>query len=115
MPDFDRTSPTFVNLVSALCKAMEYIPAGPDGFDRSLVWPLLVAGSISVQQSGFRSMFAERSALLGEAANFGSYGRVKNLLEEVWRVNDDNLAKGNTQSVHWRDMMRQKNWDFLLI
>jgi hypothetical protein len=60
-------------------------------------------------------MFAERSALLGEAAEFGSYGRVKNLLEEVWRVNDDNLAKGNTQSVHWRDMMRQKNWDFLLI
>ncbi|KAI4609578.1 uncharacterized protein J4E87_005393 [Alternaria ethzedia] len=115
VPDFDRTSATFVNLVSALCKAMEYIPAGPDGFDRSLVWPLLVAGSVSVQQSGFRSMFAERSALLGEAANFGSYGRVKNLLEEVWQVNDDNLAKGNTQSVHWRDMMRQKNWDFLLI
>ncbi|CAA9962311.1 hypothetical protein CFE70_005726 [Pyrenophora teres f. teres 0-1] len=115
VPDFDRTSPTFVNLVSALCKAMEYIPAGPDGFDRSLVWPLLVAGSISVPQSGFRKMFAERSALLGEASNFGSYGRVKNLLEEVWRVNDDNLAKGITQSVHWRDMMRQMNWDFLLI
>jgi hypothetical protein len=115
VPDFDRTSPTFVNLVSALCKAMEYIPAGPDGFDRSLVWPLLVAGSISVPQSSFRAMFSERSALLGEAANFGSYGRVQELLHEVWLVNDDNLAKGNTQSVHWRDMMRQKNWDFLLI
>jgi hypothetical protein len=115
VPDFDRTSPAFVNLVSALCKAMEYIPAGPDGFDRSLVWPLLVAGSVSVPQSGFRKMFSERSALLGEAAEFGSYGRVKELLSEVWRVNDDNLANGNTQSVHWRDMMHQKGWDFLLI
>lgn len=115
VPDFDRTSPSFVNLVSALCQAMEYIPAGPDGFDRSLVWPLLVAGSISLPGSGFRSMFAERSALLGDAANFGSYGRAKELLTEVWRVNDDNLVKGSTQSVHWRDTMRQKGWDFLLI
>lgn len=115
VPDFDRTSPSFVNLVSALCKAMEYIPAGPDGFDRSLVWPLLVAGSISLPASGFRNMFAERSALLGDAANFGSFGRVKELLNQVWRANDNNLAKGNTQSVHWRDMMRQKGWDFLLI
>ncbi|OAL53235.1 hypothetical protein IQ07DRAFT_354492 [Pyrenochaeta sp. DS3sAY3a] len=115
VPDFDRTSHSFVNLVSALCKAMDYIPAGADGFDRALVWPLLVAGSISLPNSGFRKMFAERANLLGDAANFGSFGRVKELLNEVWMVNDDNLAKGNTQSVHWRDMMRQKGWDFLLI
>ncbi|KAF2854692.1 C6 sexual development transcription factor-like protein NosA [Plenodomus tracheiphilus IPT5] len=115
VPDFDRTSPSFVNLVSALCKAMEYIPAGSEGFDRSLVWPLLVAGSISLPGSSFRSMFAERSALLGDAANYGSYGKVRELLNQVWLVNDDNLAKGSTQSIHWRDMMRQKGWDFLLI
>lgn len=115
VPDFDRTSHSFVNLVSALVKAMEYIPAGPNGFDRSLVWPLLVAGSISLPESGFRKMFSERSALLGDSANFGSFGRVEELLHEVWRVNDDNLAKGITQSVHWRDTMRQKGWDFLLI
>lgn len=115
VPDFDRTSPSFVNLVSAMVKAMEYIPAGPHGFDRSLVWPLLVAGSIALPESSFRQMFSERAALLGEAANFGSFGRVKELLQEVWRVNDDNLAKGITQSIHWRDTMRQKGWDFLLI
>lgn len=115
VPDFDRTSPSFVNLVSALCKAMEYIPAGIHGFDRSLVWPLLIAGSISLPCSSFRSMFSERSALLGDAANFGSYGKVRNLLQEVWLVNDESLAKGSTQSIHWRDMMHQKGWDFLLI
>ncbi len=115
VPDFDRTSHSFVNLVSALCKAMEYIPSGPDGFDRSLVWPLLVAGSISLPNSSFRKMFAERASLLGAASNFGSFGRVQELLNEVWRVNDSNLAKGSTQSVHWRDVMQQKGWDFLLI
>ncbi|KAL6706863.1 DNA-binding transcriptional regulator ume6 [Coniothyrium glycines] len=115
VPDFDRTSPSFVNLVSAMVKAMEYIPAGPHGFDRSLVWPLLVTGSIALPDSSFRQMFSDRSAALGDAANFGSFGRVKELLHEVWRVNDETLAKGITQSVHWRDTMRQKGWDFLLI
>ena len=40
---------------------------------------------------------------------------MKALLNEVWSVNDYNLAKGIKQSVHWRDTMQQKGWDFLLI
>jgi hypothetical protein len=94
---------------------MEYIPTGPEGFDRSLVWPLLVAGSVSLPNSTFRTMFAQRAGQLGGSSEFGSFGRVKELLSEVWRVNDNNLAKGTIQSVHWRDTMRQKGWDFLLI
>ncbi|KAJ8107639.1 hypothetical protein OPT61_g8726 [Boeremia exigua] len=115
VPDFDRTQPINANLVSALTKAMDYIPAGPEGFDRSLVWPLLVAGTASLPNSSFRKMFAERSTRLGDAANSGSFGRMKALLNEVWAVNDYNLSKGVKQSVHWRDTMQQKGWDFLLI
>jgi hypothetical protein len=115
VPDFDRTQGSIANLVKALSDAMEYIPAGPDGFDRSLVWPLLVAGSVSLPNSPFRAMFAERTARLGEASNFGSFGRIKELLKDVWSINDAALAKGDKQSVHWRDTMRQKGWDFLLI
>jgi len=94
---------------------MNFIPAGPEGFDRSLVWPLLIAGSVSLPGSSFRTMFSERSAQMGEAAQFGSFGRVKELLKDVWRLNDDALARGERQGVHWRDAMRQKSWDFLLI
>jgi hypothetical protein len=115
VPDFDRTQGSIANLVTALSDAMEYIPAGPDGFDRSLVWPLLVAGSVSLPNSSFRTMFAERTSRLGEASNFGSFGRIKELLKDVWSMNDGALAKGDKQSVHWRDAMRQKGWDFLLI
>jgi len=115
VPDFDRTQGSIANLVNALSDAMEYIPAGPDGFDRSLVWPLLVAGSVSLPNSSFRHMFTERATRLGEASEFGSFGRVKDLLKDVWRINDDFFLKGDKQSVHWRDMMQQKGWDFLLI
>ena len=115
VPDFDRTQAINANLVSALSKAMEYIPAGPEGFDRSLVWPLLIAGSVSLPHSSFRKMFSERASRLGAAASTGSFGRMKELLGEVWRVNDANLTKGIKQSVHWRDTMQQRVWDFLLI
>ena len=115
VPDFDRTQPINANLVSALSKAMDFIPAGAEGFDRSLVWPLLVAGTVSLPNSSFRKMFSERTARLGDASNSGSFGRMKALLNEVWSVNDYNLSKGIKQSVHWRDTMQQKGWDFLLI
>jgi hypothetical protein len=115
VPGYDRTQASSINLVNAFCKAMEYIPMGAEGFDRSLVWPLLVAGSVSLPSSTFRTMFSQRAHQLGAASEFGSYGRVKELLSEVWRVNDSKLAEGSIQSVHWRDTMRQRGWDFLLI
>jgi len=115
VPDFDRTQASITNLVSALSDAMEFVPGGAEGFDRSLVWPLLIAGSVSLPGSSFRTMFADRANRLGEASDFGSFGRIKELLKDVWRINDDALANGDKQSVHWRDTMRQKGWDFLLI
>ncbi|KAF2749629.1 C6 sexual development transcription factor-like protein NosA [Sporormia fimetaria CBS 119925] len=115
VPDFDRTQSSIDNLVRSLCAMMEFIPAGPDGFDRSLVWPILIAGSVSLPTSTFRTMFADRCNRLGDASNFGSFGKAKELLKDVWAVNDAALAKGDKQSVHWRDMMRQKGWDVLLI
>lgn len=115
VPDFDRTQASIANLVHALSDAMNNVPAGPDGFDGSLVWPLLVAGSVSLPNSSFRKMFADRCNRLGEASDFGSFGKIKELLKDVWSINDDALAKGDKQSVHWRDTMRQKGWDFLLI
>jgi hypothetical protein len=115
LPDFDRQQPNIINLVASLADAMDYIPAGLEGFDRSLVWPLLVAGSVSLPGSTFRSKLAERSAGMVETAQFGSFGRMKELLQQVWRINDEAALRGEQQSVHWRDVMRQCGWDFLLI
>jgi hypothetical protein len=115
VPGYDRTQASSINLVNAFCKAMDSIPLGANGFDRSLVWPLLVAGSVSLPSSPFRAMFTQRAAQLGSLSDFGAFGRVQELLRQVWLVNDTNLASGIIQSVHWRDTMRQNDWDFLLI
>jgi len=119
VPTFERTQDTMIALMSRLTEVLEFIPSGPDGFDRSLVWPLLIAGSVSTPTSSFRQVFAERVERLGEQAEFGSFGRMVRLLQEVWRQADAAaLAEESSerrQNVHWRDVMRQKGWDFLLI
>jgi len=115
VPGFEPRSPSMCHLISQFSDLMNFIPAGPDGFDRSLAWPLLVAGSVSVAESPFRGMFDERCERLGDAADFGSFGRVRELLADIWDINDTAAMRGEYQGVHWRDVMQQKDWDFLLI
>ncbi|KAK4992641.1 DNA-binding transcriptional regulator ume6 [Elasticomyces elasticus] len=115
VPGYQNSNVSIVNLVAAFADAMNFIPAGPEGFDRSLVWPILMAGSVSLPHSQFRSMFTERCTRLGEAAHFGSFGRVRELLKDLWSMNDNTYACGERQSVHWRDVIQQKGWDVLLI
>jgi hypothetical protein len=110
VPGFDRTQDSIVDLIDKLAASLEYIPSGPDGFDRSLVWPLLIGGSVALPNSSLRQVFHSRIERLGEHAAFGSFGRVVRLLKEVWRQADE-----GGQNVHWRDVMRQNDWHFLLI
>ena len=110
VPGASRGEPSTMNLVAQFADLLEYIPSGPEGFDRSIVWPLLVTGAQSTPGSSFRTVMADRIAKMGEQAEFGSFGRMVRLLQEVWRLNDE-----EGQNVHWRDVMRQNGWDFLLI
>ena len=115
VPGYDPRQPSIGHLIAQFAELMNFIPAGPDGFDRSLAWPLLIAGSSSTAGSSFRAMFAERCHRLGDSSNFGSFGRVRELLKDIWLRNDRAAARGEFQGVRWRDAMQQKGWDFLLI
>lgn len=90
VPGFHRNHS--VKLVARAAEILELIPAGPDGFDRSLVWPLLICGASSTTDGPFRPALQRRIELLGEQASFGNFGRMINLLHEVWRVSDCDAA-----------------------
>ncbi|KAI9724508.1 MAG: hypothetical protein M1812_000576 [Candelaria pacifica] len=112
VPGFDKTQASIMDLVSKLAETLElYMPSGSEGFDRSLVWPLLIAGGVSTPTSSFRIVFDQRCERLSEHAEFGSFGRMVRLLREVWRQADGERG----QNVRWRDVMQQQGWDFLLI
>ena len=115
VPAANRQQDSMKILVDRFSTVLEFIPSGPDGFDRSLVWPLLIGGSMSTPDSRFRGVLEGRIAMLGEHSEFGSFGRMVRLLREVWRQADGTMHGGEGQNVHWRDVMKQKGWDFLLI
>ncbi|KAF9893579.1 hypothetical protein FE257_010891 [Aspergillus nanangensis] len=149
VPGFDRSQPRITNLVASVVEILRFIPMGPYGFDRSLVWPLLITGSFSTPASEFRDVMTRRSNSLGDSGDFGSFGRMYRVLQEVWRLSDDpiepvqpdsglslsspNLQYENNQPplaspgaktivqpvkrqpVHWRDVMRNNEWRYLLI
>ncbi|KAL8952397.1 MAG: hypothetical protein Q9222_001674 [Ikaeria aurantiellina] len=115
VPHQSKDEPTMQVLVERFTASLQLIPHGPDGFDRSIVWPLLIAGSQSTAKSSFRQALNGRIASLGEHAEFGSFGRMVRLLQEVWCQSEEVDRAGSRQDVHWRDVMQQKGWDFLLI
>ncbi|TIA35906.1 hypothetical protein D6C78_05804 [Aureobasidium pullulans] len=115
VPGFRPDDPNVTSLVNAFCNVMGYIPAGMEGHDRSLVWPLLMVGSVFLPTSSFRNMFDERCSQLGEAARFGPFGRIRELSKDVWVLLDSDVALGSYRSVSWRDVKSEKGWDFLLI
>ncbi|KAL9014029.1 MAG: hypothetical protein Q9173_001303 [Seirophora scorigena] len=115
VPNKTKEDSTMQSLVDRFTGSLQLIPHGPDGFDRSIVWPLLIAGSQSTANSIFRQALAGRMASLGEHAESGSFGRMVRLLQEVWHQSDEAIRTGSGQNVHWRDVMQQKGWDFLLI
>ena len=156
VPTFNRYDPAICNLIAQMAEMLQFIPSGPHGFDRSLVWPYLICGANCIPTSPLRRTLSERLELLGDEADHGSFGRMVRLLHEVWRQNDEialsaNVCEatpvtagspggsvstpivqqigsavatgsqqtspvaGKNRNVHWRDVMQQNGWDFLLI
>ncbi|KAM3444090.1 hypothetical protein NHJ13734_001569 [Beauveria thailandica] len=121
VPGFNPFQPSPMSLVDKLTAVLQCIPAGPQGFDRSLVWVYLMCGSISAPDSPFRALFEQRIAALGEQAKCGSFGRMVVVMRELWLQNDELLRASTPGSdvapryVHWREILQMNGWDYLLI
>lgn len=67
-------------LINNFTAAMHYISLG---FECALVWPLLIAGSLSMSQSIYRTFFTSQIVDTSEAS-FGRFGPIVSLVQEVW-------------------------------
>jgi C6 transcription factor Pro1 len=86
--------------VAKLASALEFIPSGPGGFDRSLERVYLISGSVSTPFSPFLALFQDRITGLGELSDVGSFGQVVCLLREVWSHVDGQAALGGSEAQH---------------
>ncbi|KAJ5895057.1 C6 finger domain transcription factor nosA [Penicillium taxi] len=98
LPGYDRHQKSVQDLVQKINDDLEYIPYGPQGFDRSLVWPLLMAGVNSSQGSQFRVTLSHRRGIMGDHIDLGGFGRLCRLLDEVWRLSDSPCYKKGTRN-----------------
>ncbi|EPS30502.1 hypothetical protein PDE_05453 [Penicillium oxalicum 114-2] len=89
VPGTNRAHSSICNLIESITETLAFIPTGPGGFDRSLVWPLLIAGAHSTPSSSLRQVLNERALAMEEFADLGSFGRMCQLLNEYWRLTDD--------------------------
>lgn len=124
IPGITNQNNTMRNLLVEFTHLLSLIPTGPAGFDRCIAWPLLIAGAHSTPDSIFRTVFAERSVLLGGSAvaETGSLGRVTAMLHEIWRGHAGlgygiGIGGGVAEAgeADWRDVMRVCEWDFLIL
>ncbi|KAH0434702.1 hypothetical protein CcaCcLH18_05142 [Colletotrichum camelliae] len=128
VPGFNPAQPSCVGLVEKLANVLQLIPSGPGGFDRSLVWVYLIGGSVSLPDSSFHALFDDRVSQLGDVSDYGSFGRLASLLNEVWTQTGSIKCSGSPAAspgsshgsetvpyIHWRDVMQMKGWDFLLM
>ncbi|KAI9376662.1 fungal-specific transcription factor domain-containing protein [Aspergillus egyptiacus] len=145
LPDFRHDQQNVIDLVESVGNLLQYIPSGPMGFDRTLVWPMLITGAFSTPTSTFRAILDHRVKGLGESRDIGSFGRMYSVLQEVWKLSDEtsepmytdpNLlpyASSNLgmplpsqtiptigrpikkQPIHWRDIMAVHGWRYLLL
>ncbi|XRM37932.1 DNA-binding transcriptional regulator ume6 [Aspergillus tubingensis] len=88
-PGFERSNPSVSTLVQGVVEALCSVPMGPHGYDRSLVWPLLMAGVCSTPDSEFRKILARRASELDDGGEYGSFGRMYRVLKETWKLADD--------------------------
>ncbi|PLB45436.1 hypothetical protein P170DRAFT_243999 [Aspergillus steynii IBT 23096] len=145
LPGFSRFDFTVTDLVAIFADNLDYIPGGLHGYDRCIVWPLFIVGAYSTPACSFRRILTDRIAALGYLGDFASFGRMYRLLREIWLAaegpitsasDDDEDAPGSPEFVdgdatirppvtetqepareelHWREIMKRNNWDFLLM
>src|SRR3569833_4024099 len=69
VPGFHPGQASCVGLGEKLTSVLGYIPSGPQGFDRSLVWVYLIGGAMSAPASSIRAIYDDRVAQLGRLSH----------------------------------------------
>lgn len=117
VPGASKSDVTMEGSLAAFAELIDLIPSGSTGYDRSLVWPVMIAGLQTTVGSPLRSKIEERWTAMGDSRDLGAFGRMIKLLREVWRRTDgkDAGAPGADLDVHWRDVMRECRLEFLPI
>jgi len=96
-----------------LMRVIATIPPGIMGFDRCIVWPLLVGASLATTEEE-RDFFVKRFKR-PNAEPYATLFAVEKVFRRVWFERDQVERMGGGREVHWRDAMADLRLRILLV
>ncbi|KAK6349244.1 hypothetical protein TWF730_009995 [Orbilia blumenaviensis] len=108
---FNPRDPECQSLLQEMLAVIDFIPSLYMGYERSIISPLLIVGSLAIRPIDKQTISA-RLKKTPHMAKYGNLGNVDKILTEIWSrdwVTDRRLP------VPWRQVMREKGWEYLMV
>jgi hypothetical protein len=103
----------FRAFLKELMRVIATIPPGIMGFDRCIVWPLLVGASLATTEEE-RDFFVKRFKR-PNAEPYATLSVVEKVFRRVWFERDQVERMGSGREVHWWDVMMDLRLGILLV
>ncbi|EWC44692.1 hypothetical protein DRE_06588 [Drechslerella stenobrocha 248] len=98
-------------LLQELLAVIDFIPSLYMGYERSIISPLLIVGSLAINPA-HQQILSTRLKKTPHMAKYGNLGNVDKILAEIW---SRHWAPDPQQPVPWRQVMQEKNWEYLMV
>ncbi|TGJ65804.1 hypothetical protein EYR41_009750 [Orbilia oligospora] len=108
---FNPLDPECQSLLQEMLAVIDYIPSLYMGYERSIISPLLIVGSLA-RQPRDQQIISARLKKTAHMAKYGNLGNVDKILTEIW---SREWIPDPRQMVPWRQIMKEKNWEYLMV
>ncbi|EPS42172.1 hypothetical protein H072_3849 [Dactylellina haptotyla CBS 200.50] len=98
------------SLLEELLAVINFIPNLYMGYERSIISPLLIVGSLAIKAQ-HQNVISTRLKKIPHMAKYGNLGNVDKILTEIW---SRQWTPDPFQPVPWRQVMKEKNWEYLM-
>ncbi|KAF3909263.1 hypothetical protein ABW20_dc0106034 [Dactylellina cionopaga] len=99
------------DLLQEFLAVINFIPSLYMGYERSIISPLLVVGSLAIHPH-HQQIISTRLKRTPHMAKYGNLGNVDKILTEIW---SRQWAQCSQQVAPWRQVMKEKNWEYLMV
>ncbi|KAK6512462.1 hypothetical protein TWF481_001348 [Arthrobotrys musiformis] len=108
---FNPLHPDLQSLLQEMLAVIDYIPSLYMGYERSIISPLLIVGSLARRPQD-QQIISARLKKTAHMAKYGNLGNVDKILTEIW---SRDWTPDPRQPVPWRQIMKEKNWEYLMV
>ncbi|KAK6495676.1 hypothetical protein TWF481_002724 [Arthrobotrys musiformis] len=108
---FNPLHPDLQSLLQEMLAVIDYIPSLYMDYERSIISPLLIVGSLARQPQD-QQIISARLKKTAHMAKYGNLGNVDKILTEIW---SRDWTPDPRQPVPWRQIMKEKNWEYLMV